>query len=140
VKDVDHRARLKSERLAHERLPLRRPHACAAAGGRSGLSAAAALAPKVNGKVVVIEREAETGGILRHSHHPGYGMRDLKRFMSGPAYARRLTGMAQDAGAVLETEAMVTGWSGARVLQVTSPRGLRTVTADAVVLATGAPW
>jgi thioredoxin reductase len=107
-------------------------------GGPSGLSAAAALAPKVNGKVLVIEREAETGGIPRHSDHPGYGMRDLKRFMSGPAYARRLTGMAQDAGAVLETEAMVTGWSGERALEVTSPRGLRTVTADAVVLATGA--
>ena len=65
-------------------------------------------------------------------------MRDLKRFISGPAYARRLTAMAQDAGAVLETEAMVTGWAGERALQITSPRGIRTVTADAVVLATGA--
>ena len=107
-------------------------------GGPSGLTAAATLAPKVDGNVLVIEREAETGGIPRHSDHPGYGMRDLKRFMSGPAYARRLTGMAQDAGAVLETEAMVTGWSGERALHITSPRGLRTVTADAVVLATGA--
>ena len=107
-------------------------------GGPSGLTAAAALAPQVDGEVLVIEREAETGGIPRHSDHPGYGMRDLKRFISGPAYARRLTAMAQDAGAVLETEAMVTGWSGERTLQITSPRGLRTVTADAVVLATGA--
>jgi thioredoxin reductase len=107
-------------------------------GGPSGLTAAAALARHVDGEVLVIEREAETGGIPRHSDHPGYGMRDLKRFISGPAYARRLTGMAQDAGAVLETEAMVTGWTGERGLQITSPRGLRTVTADAVVLATGA--
>ncbi|RDH79999.1 FAD-binding protein [Mycolicibacterium moriokaense] len=106
-------------------------------GGPSGLTAAAALAG-VGGEVLVIEREAETGGIPRHSDHPGYGMRDLKRFISGPAYARRLTAMAQDAGAVLETEAMVTGWTGERRLQITSPRGLRTVTADAVVLATGA--
>ena len=65
-------------------------------------------------------------------------MRDLKRFISGPAYARRLTAMAQDAGATLETEAMVTNWAGERRLQITSPRGIRTVTADAVVLATGA--
>lgn len=107
-------------------------------GGPSGLTAAAALAPKVSGEVLVIEREAETGGIPRHSDHPGYGMRDLKRFISGPAYARRLTAMAQDAGAKLETHAMVTGWAGERRLQITSPRGLRTVTADAVVLATGA--
>ena len=107
-------------------------------GGPSGLTAAAALAGRVDGKVLVIEREAETGGIPRHSDHPGYGMRDLKRFISGPAYARRLTAMAQDAGASLETEAMVTNWAGERRLQITSPRGIRTVTADAVVLATGA--
>jgi thioredoxin reductase len=107
-------------------------------GGPSGLTAAAALAGKVDGEVVVIEREAETGGIPRHSDHPGYGMRDLKRFISGPAYAKRLTAMAKDAGAVLETEAMVTDWAGERALRITSPRGLRTVTADAVVLATGA--
>jgi thioredoxin reductase len=105
-------------------------------GGPSGLTAAAELAPDV--EVLVIEREAATGGIPRHSDHPGYGMRDLKRFISGPAYARRLTAMAQDAGATLETEAMVTGWAGERILKITSPRGIRTVTADAVVLATGA--
>ncbi len=107
-------------------------------GGPSGLTAAAKLAPKVDGDVLVIERESETGGIPRHSDHPGYGMRDLKRFISGPAYARRLTSMAQHAGAVLETEAMVTEWAGERMLRITSPRGIRTVTADAVVLATGA--
>jgi thioredoxin reductase len=107
-------------------------------GGPSGLTTAAALAERVDGEVLVIEREAHTGGIPRHSDHPGYGMRDLKRFISGPAYARRLTAMAKDAGATLETEAMVTGWAGERMLEVTSPRGRRTVTADAVVLATGA--
>ena len=107
-------------------------------GGPSGLTAAAVLARRVDGEVLVIEREAETGGIPRHSDHPGYGMRDLKRFISGPAYAKRLTAMAQDAGAALETEAMVTDWAGERRLQITSPRGIRTVTADAVVLATGA--
>jgi thioredoxin reductase len=107
-------------------------------GGPSGLTTAAALAERVDGEVLVIEREAHTGGIPRHSDHPGYGMRDLKRFISGPAYARRLTAMAKDAGATLETEAMVTGWAGERMLEVTSPRGRRTVTADAVILATGA--
>jgi thioredoxin reductase len=107
-------------------------------GGPSGLTAAAVLAPLIDGDVLVIEREAETGGIPRHSDHPGYGLRDLKRFMSGPAYARRLTGTALDAGARLETEGMVTGWSGERALLVTSPRGRRVVEADAVVLATGA--
>ena len=107
-------------------------------GGPSGLTAAAALAPLVGGEVLVLEREANTGGIPRHSDHLGYGIRDLRRVVSGPAYARRLTDTARDAGAVLETEAMVTGWAGERTLEVTSPRGRRIVRADAVVLATGA--
>ncbi|MFG1611380.1 NAD(P)/FAD-dependent oxidoreductase [Nonomuraea wenchangensis] len=107
-------------------------------GGPAGLTAAAALAPSVAGDVLVLERETETGGIPRHSDHPGYGMRDLRRFMSGPEYARRLTRSAREAGALLETEAMVTGWAGPRTLEVTSPRGRRLVEADAVVLATGA--
>lgn len=107
-------------------------------GGPSGLTAAAALAPIVDGQVLVVEREDETGGIPRHSYHPGYGIRDLKRFISGPAYARRLTATARDAGALLETEAMVTGWCGERTMEITSPRGRRILEADAVVLATGA--
>ncbi len=107
-------------------------------GGPSGLTAAAAMAEQIDAEILVVEREAETGGIPRHSDHLGYGIRDLKRFISGPAYAKRLTNMARDAGATLETEAMVTGWAGDRALQITSPRGVRTVTADAVVLATGA--
>jgi thioredoxin reductase len=107
-------------------------------GGPAGLTAAAALAPHAGGGVLVLEREAETGGIPRHSDHLGYGLRDLRRFITGPAYARRLSAAALRAGATLETEAMVTGWAGERTLQVTSPRGVRTVTADAVVLATGA--
>lgn len=107
-------------------------------GGPSGLTAAAELAASVNGEVLVIEREAATGGIPRHSDHPGYGLRDLRRFLSGPAYARRLTERARDAGARLETSAMVTGWADERTLEVTSPRGRRLVEAEALVLATGA--
>ncbi|MBU2664836.1 FAD-dependent oxidoreductase [Actinoplanes bogorensis] len=107
-------------------------------GGPAGLTAAAALAPRVDGPVLVLDRERTMGGIPRHSDHPGYGLRDLRRFISGPAYARRLTDLAAAAGAQLETEAMVTGWASSHAVEVTSPRGRRTMTADAVVLATGA--
>ncbi|GAA3454839.1 NAD(P)/FAD-dependent oxidoreductase [Dactylosporangium matsuzakiense] len=107
-------------------------------GGPAGLTAAAALAGRVGGPVLVLEREAAAGGIPRHSDHGGYGLRDLHRVRSGPAYARSLVARSRAAGARVETEAMVTGWAGERALEVTSPRGRRTVTADAIVLATGA--
>jgi NADPH-dependent 2,4-dienoyl-CoA reductase/sulfur reductase-like enzyme len=108
-------------------------------GGPAGLSAARELAPKLGpGQVLVLERESTAGGIPRHSDHPGYGMRDMRRFMSGPAYARKLVREAESAGATIRTNAMVTGWAGDRSLEVTTPEGRLLVEASAVILATGA--
>jgi thioredoxin reductase len=119
-------------------LPIHKVRVLIVGGGPSGLTAAAELAATLGASVHVVDREVETGGIPRHSDHLGYGIRDLRRFMSGPAYARRLTTAAKDAGATLETEAQVTGWAGARRLLVTSPRGRRTIEAESIILATGA--
>jgi thioredoxin reductase len=107
-------------------------------GGPAGLTAAAAIAPQIDGEVLVLDREKSAGGIPRHSDHPGYGIRDMKRFLSGPAYARRLVNLAERAGAVICTEAAVTNWAGDRSLEVTSPQGRVRVDARAIVLATGA--
>ncbi|MBU6245989.1 MAG: FAD-dependent oxidoreductase [Actinomycetales bacterium] len=107
-------------------------------GGPSGLRAAAELAGLVDGEVLVIERESAAGGIPRHCAHTGFGIRDLGRSMSGPAYARRLTERAVRAGARVMTSSMVTGWAGERALEVTSPAGRMIVQADVVILATGA--
>ncbi|CAN5280219.1 FAD-dependent oxidoreductase [soil metagenome] len=106
--------------------------------GPAGLTAAAHLATRIDGEVVVLDREAEAGGIPRHSDHLGYGIRDLRRFVSGPAYAARLAERARQAGAVIHTDTMVTGWAGDHSLEITSPRGRATLSADAIVLATGA--
>ena len=105
-------------------------------GGPSGLAAAAALAGSA--RVLVVEREVRAGGIPRHSDHTGYGLRDLHRVMTGPRYAEAWRGRALRAGAELVESAMVTDWTGERAVSVTSPRGRFTVSADAVVLATGA--
>jgi thioredoxin reductase len=106
-------------------------------GGPAGLAAAARLCPARAGGVVVIEREAEPGGIPRHAKHQGFGIRDLRRAMSGPAYARRLAEEASSAGAEIRTEAQVTGLGDAGTLTVTSPAGRYELEARAVVLATG---
>lgn len=105
--------------------------------GPAGLTAAAALASS-GLEVVVLERESEPGGIPRHSDHPGYGIRDMKRFISGPTYARRLTRAALDSGATILTDTMVTGWAGELAMETTSPRGRVHLEARAIVLATGA--
>ncbi|MFE6133452.1 NAD(P)/FAD-dependent oxidoreductase, partial [Streptomyces sp. NPDC056437] len=53
-------------------------------------------------------------------------------------YARRLVHDAVRSGARLRTGVTVTGWAGPRTLETVGPAGLETVTARAVVLATGA--
>ncbi len=105
-------------------------------GGPAGLTAARQLARDLH--VVVLDRETEAGGIPRHSDHLGYGVRDLRRVTSGPAYARRLVASAREAGAEIRTEATVTGWAGDRTFAVTSPQGRLLVRGDALVIATGA--
>jgi thioredoxin reductase len=106
-------------------------------GGPAGLAAALELRRRRVADVLVLDREQEPGGIPRHAKHQGFGLRDLHRAMSGPRYARRYTELARDAGAGILTEAMVTGWSAAGELEVTSPDGRATLTPDAVILATG---
>lgn len=106
--------------------------------GPAGLAAAEGLAAAGVGRIEVLERERATGGIPRHSHHQGYGLRDLHRPMTGPAYARRLSASAASAGATLRTGTCVTGWAGRCVVDVTAPTGLERVHARAVLLATGA--
>ena len=105
-------------------------------GGPAGLTAAAALAKSLN--VVVLERESQAGGIPRHSDHPGYGIRDMRTFLSGPAYAQRLVRNATAAGATICTDTMVTGWADDLTLDTTSPHGREQIQARAVILATGA--
>src|SRR5438045_2314646 len=79
--------------------------------GPAGLTAAAALARAGAGRVLVLEREGDLGGIPRHAHHQGFGLRDLQRLMSGPGYAARIADRASSAGAELRVETQVTGWS-----------------------------
>jgi thioredoxin reductase len=109
--------------------------------GPAGLSAAAELRRLGAGPVVVADREPEPGGVPRHSWHTGYGLRDLRRVMTGPAYARALVSAALAAGAELRTGVTVTGWTtgpdGTHAVTMTSPAGRETVAAAAVLLATG---
>ena len=104
--------------------------------GPAGLAAAIELRRLGAGRVLVAEREQQPGGIPRHSDHAGYGVRDLHRILTGPAYARHYARAARDAGAELRCGATVTALDGARAT-ITSGEGVETLTARAVLLATG---
>ena len=105
--------------------------------GPAGLAAAIELRRLGVSKVLLADRERQAGGIPRHSDHMGFGIRDLYRFMTGPAYAARYTQLAEEAGVDLHTETTITDWQDAEHLAATSPQGRLAIEAKAVLLATG---
>jgi 2-polyprenyl-6-methoxyphenol hydroxylase-like FAD-dependent oxidoreductase len=118
--------------------PAERADVVIVGAGPAGLTAARYLRAAGVPSVLVLEREAQPGGIPRHSDHLGYGLRDLRTVLSGPAYARRLAELADAAGADIRLATTVTGWAADRSLLVTSPQGRRRIDTRTVVLATGA--
>jgi thioredoxin reductase len=108
--------------------------------GPAGLTAAAELRRLGVPRILVADREARPGGIPRHSFHTGYGLRDLRRVLSGPAYARALADTAVRSGAELRTGCTVTELqTGGDALSavLTSASGIEEVRPAAVLLATG---
>ena len=104
--------------------------------GPAGLTAARTLRAGGIADVMVLERSAEPGGLPRSCGHPGWGMIDLHRLCTGPGYANRLVKAAAGAN-------IVTGASVLRLLPeggvevALLDRGVETVRADMVLLATG---
>ncbi len=107
-------------------------------GGPAGLSCAIELKKLGVGAVRVIEREAQAGGVPRHSNHLGYGIRDLGKFMTGPAYAKTYVAKALKAGVVISTATTATNWTQGTSVETTSQAGIEIIHAQAIVLATGA--
>ncbi|HML27792.1 MAG TPA: NAD(P)/FAD-dependent oxidoreductase [Hyphomicrobium sp.] len=107
--------------------------------GPAGLSAATRLRNLGVTSVMVAEREPIGGGIPRHCGHPPFGMREFGFVMTGPQYARRLVDRALNAGVELQLGCSVVSIDYADDLIVTcaSSRGLLTVVAKRVIIATG---
>jgi thioredoxin reductase len=107
-------------------------------GGPAGLAAAAAFRRLGAGSVAVLEREAEAGGIPRHCGHSPFGMREFRRVLPGPAYARRLLAAALAAGATVRTATAVVAVHPGGALDLATPDGTARLAARRVLLATGA--
>ncbi|MFG2883500.1 NAD(P)/FAD-dependent oxidoreductase [Streptomyces sp. NPDC048297] len=115
--------------------PPRRVDVLVVGAGPAGLATAARIAAAGAGRVEVLERETQAGGVPRHCAHGGFGT--WTHPLTGPGYARLLTEAATRAGAVPRTGVTVLDWAGPRTLTTVGPQGPETIEARAVVLATG---
>lgn len=107
-------------------------------GGPSGLAAAVELKKRGVKRVCLIDRDRELGGVPRLCHNPSFGLVDLHRVCSGPAYARRRIAMARQCEVNLLTETTALSWSDdGHDVVVTSPQGMMLIRSTALLLATG---
>lgn len=105
--------------------------------GPAGLAAAVRLRERGIGHVVVLDREAEPGGIPRHCGHYPYGVREYGRLMKGPAYARRNVEAARRAGVAIFPRTTVVRLDAGPLLTVSRDDGVSQIAAGRVLLSTG---
>ena len=103
--------------------------------GPAGLAAATELRRLGIRDVVVLEREQTAGGVPRHCGHPGFGWRECRRLLAGPAYAQRLVAGATGVDLRTGTTALRLE-AGGRVHTISST-GPAVVEARHVLLAMG---
>jgi NADPH-dependent 2,4-dienoyl-CoA reductase/sulfur reductase-like enzyme len=104
-------------------------------GGPTGLAAAHELNSAGIRDVMVLEREGEVGGVPRHCGHTGFGLSEFFRPMTGPAYARRIAGLA---GGTAQTNMSVTAIEPGGIVRASHPEtGPTTFAGRCVLLATG---
>lgn len=96
--------------------------------GPAGLSAAfAAWQAEPEARILILEREAEPGGILNQCIHSGFGLHYFKEELTGPEYAERCLERLAGTSVRLLCDCMVLGLDGAMsTLEETGRAALRT--------------
>ncbi|MFK3708448.1 FAD-dependent oxidoreductase [Klebsiella sp. NPDC088457] len=102
--------------------------------GPAGLGVARALQEAGVKEVLLIERESQAGGVPRHCRHPTFGLQTFWRPMKGHTWAQKLLGYVHYP---IRTSTTVTALLAQGEIEVSSDRGLETLRARKIVLATG---
>ncbi len=110
--------------------------------GPAGMGAAIGARESGAERVLILDREPESGGILLQCIHQGFGLHYFKEELTGPEYAERFVEQVVDQDVDLLTGAYVSGVAldsrGTKSVRVMSgERGLLTVDTSSVVLAMG---
>ena len=117
---------------------MRQCQAVVIGGGCGGLAAAAKLKQEGLKDVVLIEKDAELGGVLNQCIHNGFGLTTFKEQLSGPSFAERYEDQVVEAGVEVKLNTMVTHMSRDKVIEyVNQEEGYQKLQADIIILSVG---
>ena len=111
-----------------------------AGGGAGGIAAALAAREGGVGKVVIVDREDELGGILKQCIHPGFGLDRYNEELTGPEYAARDEADLAASGIDVLKRTTVAAFEpveGGYRVEAIGPEGAYSIQAKSIVLATG---
>ena len=107
-------------------------------GGPAGMSAAIAAYKSGVTDLLILEREAHLGGILRQCIHNGFGLHKFGEELTGPEYAARYAAQVKELGIPYKVGTMVTGITPDKVITAVNPTdGIMHIQAEAIILAMG---
>lgn len=107
-------------------------------GGAAGMSAAISASKNGVESILLLEKEAELGGILNQCIHQGFGLHYFKEEMTGPSYASRLLDqVASDDKIKVSLNSFVLDINQDKQIKYSSPEGVINASGTAIVLGTG---
>ena len=107
-------------------------------GGPAGLAAALEAHKEGAGRVLILERDKELGGILNQCIHNGFGLHHFKEELTGPEYAGRFIAQLAGTGIEVRLDTMVLDVTKEREVHAVSKEyGYQVLRGKAVVLAMG---
>ena len=106
-------------------------------GGPAGMAAAVAAYDAGCKDVVILDWEAQLGGILLQCIHNGFGLHKLKQELTGPEYAAVYAQKVLERNIKVYTETMVTSVTPDKVVTAQNRNGILKIQAKAVILAMG---
>ena len=106
--------------------------------GPAGMAAAIAAKEAGVDNILVLEREADMGGILRQCIHNGFGLHRFKEELTGPEYAQRDIDKVKELGIEVRCGTTVLSIDENRfVTAVSKEKGIQLFEAGALILAMG---
>jgi len=107
-------------------------------GGSAGLAAALEINKHRKSKILILERDAELGGILLQCIHNGFGLKVFKEELTGPEYAERFINELHEKGIEYKLNSMVIKLHPNKTVEYANvDEGFITIGAKAVILTMG---